>query len=117
LDASAVAAIIPVLHAHNYPPNMKILEDGSPGDAIYFIASGRVVRHSPNGTRAYNTGDVFGTFAMILGDKHQAAFLTGSKCRLLKLHREDFLRLEITHPAVTRHIRRLAAQRGGEEAD
>jgi voltage-gated potassium channel len=76
LDASAVAAIIPVLHAHNYPPNMKIMEDGSPGDAIYFIASGRVVRHSPKGTRAYNTGDVFGTVVMIQGDKHQAAFLT-----------------------------------------
>ncbi len=117
LDANAVAAIIPVLHAHNYPPNMKILEDGSPADAIYFVASGRVIRRAAEDTRAYTTGDVFGTVAMIQGDTHHAAFLTGSKCRLLKLHREDFLRLELTHPTITRHIRQLAAQRGGSGQD
>ncbi len=111
LDASAVAAIIPVLHAHNYPPNIKILDDGSPGDAIYFVASGRVIRRGSSETRAYLTGDVFGTVAMIENDTHHATFMTGSKCRLLKLHREDFLRLEMTHPAITHHIRRLAAER------
>lgn len=117
LDANSVAAIIPVLHAHNYPPNMQILNDGSPGDAIWFIASGQVVRRSPDGSRAYRTGDVFGTVAMIQGDTHHAAFQTGSKCRLLKLHREDFLRLEMTHPAITGHIRKLAEERGGGEHD
>lgn len=117
LDATAVAAMIPVLQAHNYPPNMKIVDDGSPGDAIYFVASGRVVRRTGTDTRAYDTGDVFGTVAMIQGDTHHAAFHTGSKCRLLKLHREDFLRLELTHPTLARHIRRIADERSqsGEE--
>ncbi len=117
LDARAVAAIIPVLHAHNYPPNMQIVDDGSPGDAVWFVASGRVVRRSAEGNRAYGTGDVFGTVAMIQGDIHHAAFHTGSKCRLLKLHREDFLRLEITHPTITSHIRQLAEVRSGAEGD
>ena len=117
LDARAVAAIIPVLHAHNYPPNMQIVDDGSPGDAVWVIASGRVMRLSQHGTRSFGTGDVFGTVAMIQGDTHHAAFQTGSKCRLLKLHREDFLRLEITHPTITSHIRKLAEERGSNEGD
>ncbi|MGD9669081.1 MAG: cyclic nucleotide-gated ion channel [Hyphomicrobiaceae bacterium] len=117
LDAHAVAAIIPMLHAHNYPPNMQIVDDGSPGDAVWFVASGRVMRRSEKGTRAYGTGDVFGTVAMIHGDTHHAAFHTSSKCRLLKLHREDFLRLEMTHPTITGHIRKLAKERSGADGD
>ena len=117
LDASAVAAINPVLHAHNYPPKMKVLDHGSPGDAIYFIASGRVIRQTADGTRTYATGDVFGTVAMIQGDTHHAAFLTESKCRLLKLHREDFQRLEMTHPSITAHIRSLAVERSSNGQD
>jgi len=117
LDAPAVAAIIPMLHAHNYPPNMQIVDDGSPGDAVWFVASGRVVRRTAQGTRAYGTGDVFGTVAMIQGDIHRAAFHTGSKCRLLKLHREDFLRLEMTHPTITGHIRKLAQERSSGDGD
>ncbi len=118
LDASAVAEMIPVLHAHNYPPNMRILDDGSPADAIYFIASGQVVRKSTDGKRTFSTGDVFGTVAMVQGDTHHAAFQTGSKCRLLKLHREDFLRLEASNPMITTQIRKLAEERSaGGAAD
>ncbi|MCB1504810.1 MAG: ion transporter [Hyphomicrobiaceae bacterium] len=111
LDASAVAAMIPMLQAHNYPPNMQVLEPGSPGNAVYFVASGRIVRRSANDTRAFHTGDVFGTVAMVQGAQHGATYLTESKCRLLKLHREDFLRLEMTHPGITNHIRKLADER------
>ena len=62
-------------------------------------------------TRAFHTGDVFGTVAMVQGAQHGATYLTESKCRLLKLHREDFLRLEMTHPGITNHIRKLADER------
>lgn len=117
LDAPTVAAIIPMLHAHNYPPNMQIVDDGSPGDAVWFVASGRVLRRTGQATRSFGTGDVFGTVAMVQGDIHRAAFHTGSKCRLLKLHREDFLQLEMTHPAITGHIRKLATERSGSDGD
>lgn len=115
LDAKAVAAIIPVLHAHNYPPNAQVMAAGSPGDAIYFIASGRVFRRSADSVREYGTGDVFGTVATMNGDTHRGTFHTATKCRLLKLHREDFLRLDITHPALTSVIRQLATRRIAED--
>ena len=117
LDATAVAAIIPMLQAHNYPPNLKIIVVGSPGDAIYFVASGRIVRHTKNSTRSFQTGDVFGTVAMIHGDFHHAEFQTASRCRLLKLHREDFLMLEMTQPTLTSFIRKLAEERVENEVD
>jgi len=117
LDATAVAAIIPMLQAHNYPPNLKIIVVGSPGDAIYFVASGRIVRHTKNSTRSFQTGDVFGTVAMIHGDFHHAEFQTASRCRLLKLRREDFLRLEMTQPTLTSFIRKLAEERVENEVD
>ena len=31
--------------------------------------------------------------------------ITRTRCRLLKLHREDFHRLEVTHPAISARIR------------
>ena len=117
LDATTVAAIMPMLHAHNYPPNLQIIAAGSRGDSIYFIASGRVFRRSRDSVRSYETGDVFGTVAAIQGDTHGSAYHTGTKCRLLRLHREDFLRLEASHPSLTQHIRELAEKRAAEERD
>lgn len=111
LDAKAVAAIMPVLHAHNYPPNMQVIAAGSPGDAVYFVASGRVFRRTADTVREYGTGDVFGTVAMLQGDLHEGNFHTATKCRLLKLHREDFLRLEVSHPDLARQIRGLSEER------
>jgi voltage-gated potassium channel len=39
---------------------------------------------------------------------HDDAVVTASKCRLLKLHREDFHRLAATRPRIASHIRSLA---------
>jgi CRP-like cAMP-binding protein len=41
----------------------------------------------------------------------EGAFVTLSRCRLLKLFREDFHRLETTHPDIAQHIRTTAARR------
>jgi hypothetical protein len=37
--------------------------------------------------------------------------VTASRCRLLKLFREDFHRLETTNPEIAAHIRATAARR------
>lgn len=37
--------------------------------------------------------------------------MTASRCRLLKLFREDFHRLETTNPEIAAHIRATAARR------
>ena len=94
LDAREVGEIMPLLHAHNLPPNIEVMGAGSEGHAMYFIASGKVKLQSPEHNKTFGAGEFFGVVAMLENDLHRGTFVTQSKCRLLKLHREDFHRLE-----------------------
>jgi voltage-gated potassium channel len=108
LDAKEAAEIMPLLQAHNFPPNVEIIRKGTPGDAMYFIASGKLAENGDDGSRTYVAGDVFGVAAVLDNDLHSGAVITASKCRLLKLQREDFRRLAAAQPKVASHIRALA---------
>lgn len=117
LDAEQVAVIMPMLHAQNLPPNVEVIAKGSPGVAMYFIASGHVRMHSGAEQHTYGTGDFFGMVAMLANDLNHASFVTASKCRLLKLYRADFHRFEAASPIVAAHIRKVAAARRAGYAD
>lgn len=110
LDASEVSRIMPLLHARNLPPNTEVLADGSPGEAMYFIASGFVKQRSEESSTNFGTGDAFGVLAMLGNDVNRGAFITATKCRLLKLHKSDFHHLEIANPQVAASIRAMAAR-------
>jgi voltage-gated potassium channel len=112
LDAREVGQIMPLLHAHNLPPNIEVMAEGSDGRAMYFIASGKVKARSAAGEQTYSQGDVFGVVAMLANDIEQGSFVTASKCRLLKLHREDFYRLEMTNSEIASNLRKVAARHG-----
>lgn len=109
LDAKEAAGIIPLLHAHNLPPNVEIVSKGATGDAMYFIASGKVDLHGEAEKTTYESGDFFGVATMLANDVHPGPIITSSKVRLLKLHREDFHRLEAKYPHIAAHIRRSVA--------
>ncbi len=111
LDAFQVAEIMPLFHAHNYPPHTEIVRSGTPGEAMFFIASGKVKFVSDALERSYGTGDFFGLAAMLGGEVHYGAFHTVGRCRLLKLYREDFRRLEHLAPEVARQLRTAAGER------
>ncbi|HEX2840894.1 cyclic nucleotide-gated ion channel [Hyphomicrobium sp.] len=112
LDADAVQKIMPLLHAHNLPPNVEVLGGDTAGHAIYFVAWGHVGRRTASGEdKVYAKGDFFGVVAMLEHDYTQGSFVTKSKCRLLKLHREDFHRLELASPEIGRLLRRKAQER------
>jgi voltage-gated potassium channel len=108
LDAKEAAEIMPLLHAHHLPPNVEIVRKGAPGDAIYFIASGRMDQHCETQRKSYHTGDVIGAHAMLNNLAHEGHVITTSKVRLLKLHKEDFERIEARSPHVAAHIRSVA---------
>jgi voltage-gated potassium channel len=114
LEASEVADIMPLLHAHNLPPHVEVLGEDSHGDAMYFVASGRVRMNGEGRTQEFATGDVFGCVAMLENDVNRGSFTTASRCRLLKLHRADFHRLETKSPAVARRLREVASMRAVE---
>lgn len=104
LDARDVGHIMPLLQAHNFPPNFEVIADGAAADAMYFVASGQVAQGAGDAT-CYRTGDVIGAGPLFNHDVHRGAMVTRTRCRLLKLHREDFHRLEVTHPKVSARIR------------
>lgn len=111
LDTTQVAELSPLLHANNLPPNIEVISPGSPGTAMYFVASGAVKLSAPTGSSEYTTGDFFGVVALIENDLSPGRFMTTTRCRLLKLYREDFNRLEAAHPEIGSHIRKVAADR------
>jgi voltage-gated potassium channel len=67
--------------------------------------------HGRTGDHFYSTGEFFGMVAMLEHDLNHAAFVSATKCRLLKLYREDFHRLEAASPAIAAHIRQVATAR------
>ncbi|MFM9942603.1 MAG: cyclic nucleotide-gated ion channel [Hyphomicrobiaceae bacterium] len=111
LDTSQVAELMPLLHAQHLPPNTQIMAAGSPGHAMYFVASGNVRLQAGNATTEYTTGDFFGIVALLDGDVQPGRFVTLSRCRLLKLYRDDFYRIEVASPQIGAHIRQVAANR------
>ncbi len=114
LDAFQVAEIIPLFHAHNVAPETEIIARGSPGSAMFFIASGKVHFNCDVLDRNYATGDFFGLAAMLADDKHYGSFRTIGRCRLLKLYKEDFRRLEHLAPEVARKLRAVGNDRIAE---
>ncbi len=109
LDATEVSELMPLLHAHNVPPKSEILQAGHPARAMYFVASGKVRLMHPEAQVVFEAGDFFGATSMLLMDSPSAPFVTATKCRLLKLHAEDFHRLELINPRFAGEIRRRAA--------
>ena len=110
LDAEDVEQIMPLFHAHNLPPNFEVLAEGGEGHAMYFIAAGKVTMRSAAGDQSYGKGDCFGVTAVLDHDTYKGSFVTTTRCRLLKLHREDFHRLETASPEVARSLRKTAQQ-------
>jgi voltage-gated potassium channel len=112
LDVAQAAEVLPLLSAHNLPPHVEIIPAGGRSDAMYFVASGSVHRKASAAAEVFKTGDAFGIGAMLEGEPSQGAFVTASRCRLLKLFREDFHRLEGANPAVAGVLREAASRRG-----
>lgn len=108
LDASEAAEIMPLLHAHNFPPNAELVRKGAIADALFFVASGNVNEHRDDGKCSYCTGDVIGAAAMLSNTAYTSNVYTASRCRVLKLHKYDFDRIEAQFPQVAARIRNLA---------
>lgn len=117
LDAKEVSRIMPLLHAHTFPPDVEILPAGSNGTSMYFIASGVVSMQASDQRRSFGTGECFGEVAMLDHSQHTGTFVSAAPCRLLKLRGADFHRLEHINPGLAAKIREIAAVRRQERQD
>lgn len=108
LDAKQAGEVMPLLHAHNYPPNVEIAGSSATQDCMYFVAYGKVELVSGDGRQSFGAGDVIGAREMLANDQLGGVCVTTAKCRLLKLHKEDFHRLEARQASIAAAIRSLA---------
>ncbi len=111
LDTDEVARMMPLLHAKSVSPFTEIIADNSPGDAMYFVASGHVRQTSPEVTRDYRIGDFFGVTAMLEDNLNKGSYRAVTRTRLLKLYRDDFVQLELAAPPLAEHVRRVSSAR------
>lgn len=91
-----------------------VLREGSEGDTMYVIKSGRVrvekrTPYQDTYTVTFlGTGDFFGEVALLNRDRRSATCIAESNCEFLVLSRERFLAFGDTHPtaglAITRRI-------------
>lgn len=107
LEAKQAAEIMPLLQAQYLPPNAEVVSKGAQGDAMYFVASGKVEFNHDERRRTFSTGEFFGARAMLENNIHAGSFVTTTKTRLLKLERDDFHRIEVKAPNVAAHIRKI----------
>lgn len=106
------AEILPMLHSQALGPHVEIVPEGAPADTIFIVASGRVEHLCDGQQFIYQAGDCFGVNTMLAGKSHPGPFITRAKTKILKLHRNDFHRIELNNPELAARIRcrHLAAE-------
>jgi voltage-gated potassium channel len=105
LEAKEIAALMPLLQAQTLQPHVEVVAGGAPADAMYIIVSGRVDHQHEEAPRTLLSGECFGIDAMLTDSVHPAPFVTRAKTKILKLHRDDFHRLEVANPQLAQRLR------------
>ncbi|MEM6937359.1 MAG: Crp/Fnr family transcriptional regulator [Pseudomonadota bacterium] len=94
-----------------------LFNQGDPGDALYGIASGKVLVYITGADgrefslTVLETGDVLGEVALIDGRPRTAAARTMEKCRLLVIQRSHFTPLLEDNPQLARGLLTLLCDR------
>lgn len=94
-----------------------VYEEAKPADAFYVIVSGRFrvfqkIRGEEEKTLIYlYRGDYFGESSLLTGQPHSASVEARSDGLLLRLDKEDFLRILAEVPALSLHLSRTLGHR------
>ncbi len=111
LNASQIAEIATLLRPRITIPGEVITRKGDIGDAMYFIASGRVeVQLDPEPVELKG-GDFFGEIALVEQTTRTADIVALTSCQLLALRDQDFYDLMEQNPAIRETVQRTARER------
>ena len=111
LDAAAIAGLVGMLRARTVPAGTTIIRKGGRGDAMYFIASGRVEVESENDKVVLQEGDFFGEIALLSREPRSATVTALRATDLLVLDADDFLRLVDRLPDIGAKVQAVAKER------
>lgn len=113
LDAARIAAVAGVLRARRAERGERLIRKGDEADSMYFIVSGEVEvdQESAAPKSRLGAGNFFGEIALITERERTATITALSTCRLLVLHKDDFVSFMDAHPDLKEAVREAAKRR------
>jgi CRP/FNR family transcriptional regulator, cyclic AMP receptor protein len=110
-DDDAIESLVRVLRVRRFRRGETIFHQGDPGDALFVVATGsvKVVLPSDEGAEPaivaiLGPGEFFGELAILDGAPHSATIVAVEATETLVLHRDAFLSLIDTDPALRRAL-------------
>lgn len=116
VGAAVIADVARLLRPRDYPAGAIIMRRGSPGDCMYFVASGEVEVQLQPEPVVLGPGEFFGEVALVTGGPRNATIVAVRPCTLLILDIVDFRELLGRQPELSRIIHEEAERRPGEAA-
>lgn len=101
-----------------YPPNTAIVREGSSGDAMFIIKSGKVEVRRKEQTLGIDLaiatlggGACFGEMALLTGKPRSATVMAVMPTEVFVLEKRDFDSLLMSHPTMSLALNRIVAER------
>lgn len=115
LDKTTLRAVAQRLLLQHVPAHAVIYSEGSPGDALYLVDSGRVEIVSSLGRRGQvlarlGPGGFFGEMALLTGKPRTTGVRTIEPTNLWVLYRSDFDDLMTRYPAIAQAVNRTMGE-------
>ena len=115
LGVVTVSEIVGKLRTRYYPARINVVRRNAPGDSMFFISSGEVEVHLPNGgTVALGQGAFFGEMALLDRQPRSATVTTTKPTTLLVLYASDFYEIASHIPKLTEAVEAEAKRRSEE---
>lgn len=117
LDADTTAALADQLERVSLPAGALLLRQGDPGDAVYFVVSGRLrvftIRDDGHDVRLgeVGPGESVGEMALVSGDRRMASVRAETSCELLRLSKAGYDLLVARAPQALGMFARVMAER------
>jgi CRP-like cAMP-binding protein len=90
-----------VVREETHAPGVTVLREGDYADCMYMIVEGSVdTRIGETTLRELEAGEFFGEMGLLEGDLRSASIVTRNQVRLLRLGRDDLLRLMEEMPGI-----------------
>jgi ATP-binding cassette subfamily B protein len=108
--------LVGCLRAMRVFKNYEIIRQGDPGDAFYFIATGRVsvwVKKGANRVKVaeLRADDYFGEMALISNEPRNATVIAEGLTELFILEKYNFNKTLMRNPAIARKLRKAYDER------
>lgn len=103
--------------AREVPRGEALIKEGQASDGLYVVLSGEVdVTVKGRRVASLKEGEVFGEMSLLTRSAATATVVTARHTSLLRLPREDFDRLILSHPQILEHVSELTDERAKANA-